>query len=155
MKSLHNYIITTKWTGSNGKGTTDYRSYERSFDVNLHLKNKILGSSDPQFRGDRTKVNPEELFVSSISSCHMLWYLHLCSDKGIVVLEYEDEARGTMSIDSDGSGKFEEVCLNPKIKIQNSDNLKLANQLHHDAHHKCFIANSVNCVIKCDPKIKI
>lgn len=90
----HNYSLTINWKGNNGKGTKDYKSYERSFEVSTEGKEIIKGSSDPSFNGDKTKYNPEELLLASISSCHMLWYLHLCADEGIVVTEYSDIAEG-------------------------------------------------------------
>ena len=85
-----------RWTGNTGQGTRDYRGYERAHEYSVEGKPVIPGSSDPNFRGDRTRYNPEELLVMSLSSCHMLWYLHLCADSKIVVVEYVDDAIGTM-----------------------------------------------------------
>ena len=108
----------------------------------------ILGSSDPAFRGDPTKHNPEELFLSSIASCHMLWYLHFCSEAKIVVTDYQDQAIGHMEENENGSGQFKEVFLNPVVTIHNQDKMKLASDLHHKAHQYCFIANSCNFPIQ-------
>ena len=85
----HTYVVTVTWTGNRGTGTSAYRDYARAHDLSAPGKPTIPGSSDPAFRGDRTRYNPEELLVASISSCHMLWYLHLCSAEGILVQSYE------------------------------------------------------------------
>ena len=140
----HLYQISLQWTGNNGQGTSNYKAYNRSYEIEVQGKPKILGSSDPAFRGDKTKYNPEELLVASISSCHMLWYLHLCADAGIVVIEYCDRPTGKMSETEDGAGRFTEVILRPEIVITAESNLEKAKQLHHKAHELCFIANSVN-----------
>jgi organic hydroperoxide reductase OsmC/OhrA len=78
------------WTGNKGEGTSTYRALDRSFDFCIEHKSIIKGSSDPAFLGDETKYNPEELLLSSIFSCHMLWYLHLCAEAGIIVVSYLD-----------------------------------------------------------------
>src|SRR5688572_14189864 len=96
MDRTHKYKLTIKWTGNNGSGTSEYRAYSRSHDMIIDDKQTISCSSDPAFRGDNTKHNPEELFLASISSCHMLWYLHLCAAAGIVVTDYSDNATGIM-----------------------------------------------------------
>lgn len=102
----HAYEVTVKWTGDKGEGTLNYKSYERSHTISIEKKRDIQGSSDPTFRGDKTRHNPEELFVSSLSSCHMLWYLHLCAEAGVTVVEYLDRATGTMVETADGGGYF-------------------------------------------------
>ncbi len=94
MHKTHAYQIRTTWTGNRGAGTSDYRGYERAHEFSAPGKPVIAGSSDPAFRGDATRYNPEELLVAALSACHMLWYLHLCAESGIVVTEYVDEARG-------------------------------------------------------------
>lgn len=150
----HTYHVSLKWTGNKGKGTRNYRAYDRNYQVFVEGKNsRIEGSSDPAFLGDSKRYNPEEMLISSISSCHMLWYLHLCSTHGIIVKEYVDEARGVMKEFEDGSGKFEEVTLFPKIQISDSKNLNQAYLLHHEAHKMCFIANSCNFPIYHEPDI--
>ena len=103
MSNQHHYSLTLKWTGNKGSGTSAYTAYERSHIVSVANKPDLLCSSDASFRGDKTKYNPEELLVASLSSCHMLWYLHLCSEAGIVVTEYTDNAKGTMTVSADGS----------------------------------------------------
>lgn len=148
----HNYEIKIEWTGNEGQGTRDYRSYNRNHTIIANGKyDAIKGSSDPSFLGDKTKYNPEDLFLSSLSACHMLWYLHLCSVNGIIVTEYVDNATGVMEETVNGSGKFTEVTLNPIVKITNKDLIEKANKLHAEANKMCFIANSCNFKIKHKP----
>ena len=154
MKS-HHYNIAIEWTGNTGKGTAAYKEYERSHRFQVNGKPAIEGSSDPAFRGDATKYNPEEMLVASISSCHMLWYLHFCSENGITVTAYTDNAVGTMTEHADGSGKFTEVILRPVVSITNLDQMDVANHLHAKAHEYCFIANSCNFLIRHEPRIRV
>ncbi len=112
-------------------------------------------SSDPSFRGDKSKHNPEELLVASLSSCHMLWYLHLCSDAGIVVTSYQDAATGTMEENPDGSGQFTEVVLHPVVELTDAAKAGLARELHHKVSQMCFIARSCNFPVKHEPLIKV
>jgi organic hydroperoxide reductase OsmC/OhrA len=142
--SEHNYKATITWTGNEGKGTAGYREYQRSHIINVEGKPEIPASSDPSFRGDKTRYNPEELLLASVSSCHMLWYLHLCSVNGVIVVEYIDQATGVMIEAADGSGYFKEVTLYPKVTVSNESMMEKANELHHEANKMCFIANSVN-----------
>ena len=113
MEKKHNYAVKIEWTGNKGSGTDDYRNYERSHTITIEGKPAILGSSDTAFRGDGSKHNPEDFLVSSLSTCHMLWYLHLCADAGVVVVNYVDNAKGIMKQLVDGSGFFTEVTLYP------------------------------------------
>lgn len=147
--NLHHYKTKVEWTGNQGKGTLDYKSYSRDHSISVENKTiQIQASADPNFLGDQSKYNPEELFLSSISACHMLWYLHLCAVNKIVVVSYIDKATGTMALEKDGSGKFTTVSLHPAIIIENERNLDKAMSLHHQANKMCFIANSCNFEIK-------
>jgi organic hydroperoxide reductase OsmC/OhrA len=147
MTGQHHYKATIQWTGNKGQGTHDYRSYERSHTVLIDGKQDILCSSDPAFRGDRNRHNPEELFLTAIASCHMLWYLHLCAEAGVVVTHYSDIATGTMQETSNGGGHFTEVTLNPTIAVADTSMIDKANELHKKANELCFIANSVNFLV--------
>lgn len=151
----HTYQINVEWTGNLGLGTKNYRSYDRSHEIFSEQKGvKILGSSDPSFKGDKSKYNPEELLVSTLSSCHMLWYLHLCAEKGINIISYIDTAQGVMEEFENGSGRFTKVTLSPVIKVENhTDHAQVALELHHKAHELCFIANSVNFEVRVEPNI--
>lgn len=151
MSKTHLYKATTRWTGNNGKGTAEYTGYSRDHSISIEGKGDLLCSSDPKFRGDRTRHNPEDLLLSSISGCHMLWYLHLCASNGVVVTDYEDNAIGEMEMNADGSGQFREVMLNPKVTVLKEDMIAKANALHHDANKMCFIARSLNFAVKHSP----
>ena len=154
MEKQHHYNATIVWTGNNGTGTDNYKSYERSHKIIIENKSDILCSSDPAFRGDKTKHNPEELLVSAVSSCHMLWYLHLCSEAGVVVVDYTDSATGIMDEGSNGSGRFTKVTLNPVVTVTENAMVDKANELHKKANELCFIANSVNFPVTHHPTAK-
>lgn len=143
-EKLHHYQSTVRWTGNTGTGTSTYHSYSRNHIVEVNGKPDILGSSDPSFRGDPNRHNPEELLLASLSSCHLLWYLHLCSQAGVIVEDYTDQATGIMVETADGGGRFQEVTLHPVVKVKDASMIEKANALHHQANAMCFIANSVN-----------
>lgn len=155
MAKEHQYKTSLIWTGNKGSGTMDYRSYDRSYVVSVDNKADIQGSSDSAFLGDKTKHNPEDLLVSSLSSCHMLWYLHLCSQNGIIVLDYKDAAVGKMMENADGSGHFTEVVLNPVVTITDESQIEKAKDLHAQANKMCFIANSCNFPITHNPQFVV
>ena len=112
----HRYTLELAWTGNTGRGTADYRAYERRHEIRAAGKPSIAGSSDPHFRGDRLRWNPEELLLASLSACHQLWYLHLCADAGVTVVAYEDHPEGRM-LEGDGSGRFVEAVLHPRVSV--------------------------------------
>lgn len=155
MNRLHHYKAIIKWTGNKGTGTDNYSKYERSHLITIENKPDIQGSSDPAFRGDKIKHNPEELLVSSLSACHMLWYLHLCSEAGVVVVDYIDNATGIMTETSNGGGRFKEVTLNPIVTVTDSSTMEKADALHKKANELCFIANSVNFPVHHNPVTKL
>lgn len=150
----HRYEVQVTWTGSRGEGTTSYRAYSRDHEISATGKPAVPGSSDPSFRGDRTRYSPEDLLVSALSACHMLWYLHLCAEAGIVVLEYVDAASGTMIETADGGGHFKEVVLRPAVVIRAGGDTKFAADIHEQAHRKCFVANSVNFPVHAEPTVR-
>jgi organic hydroperoxide reductase OsmC/OhrA len=154
MKGQHRYSLTVQWTGNKGRGTIDYRAYDRSHTVSIVNKADIYCSSDPAFRGDKSKHNPEELFVSSISTCHMLWYLHLCAEAGVVVIHYTDNVEGIMQETENGGGYFVKVVLNPIVIVSDISMIDKANELHQKANEFCFIANSCNFPIHHKPTCK-
>jgi len=155
MTRSHHYITTVRWTGNLGSGTSGYRDYSRDHTIQSNGKPEIPGSSDPAFRGDKNRYNPEELLVSALSSCHMLWYLHLCAEAGIIVTAYEDTATGAMAETADGSGHFTEVVLSPVVTITDPAKAEEAHLLHEQANRLCFIANSVNFNIRHQPSVRI
>ena len=118
----HHYRISTRWTGNLASGTSTYTAYSRNHELSGEGKSAaIAGSSDPAFRGDPSRYNPEELLVGALSACHMLWVLHLCADAGIVVTEYSDDAIGEMVEHGDGSGEFTRVVLCPRMRITDAE----------------------------------
>jgi organic hydroperoxide reductase OsmC/OhrA len=144
----HHFNTLITWTGNIGSGTMDYRSYERDFTLHVEGKPDIKGSSASTFLGDDTAHNPEDLLLASVASCHMLWYLHLCAENNIVVLEYRDNASAILSEQPDGSGHFSKITLHPEVVINASGNVELANQLHAEANKMCFIANTLKCPVE-------
>lgn len=155
MSKFHHYQTLIEWTGNTGMGTRGYLAYQRNFDVITEGKQRLLGSSDPNFRGDKTRHNPEELFLASIASCHMLWYLHLCAEAGVSITSYEDHAEGIMEETKNGSGHFTEVTLYPVVTVENEGMKSKATTLHEEAHKHCFIANSCNFKIRHKPVVRI
>ena len=149
----HRYLVALTWTGNRGTGTSSYRDYSRDYEIGVDGKPGILGSADPAFRGDRSRWNPEELLVASLAACHKLWYLHLAAEAGIVVTAYADRAEGVMEVGRDGAGRFTNVVLRPTVTVAAGCNAELARTLHKPAHEKCFIANSVNFPVECEPQI--
>lgn len=148
MAKTHAYEAEVIWTGNQGSGTSGYKAYSRDHVIRAGSKPEIPGSSDPAFRGDPARYNPEDMLVASLSACHMLWYLHLCMANKIVVEDYRDHAVGVMVETADGGGHFESVTLRPRIIIAAGGDLELAERLHQEAHAKCFIANSVNFPVR-------
>ncbi len=153
MGRRHSYAVTVTWTGNTGTGTSGYRDYQRSYEIFAAGKSSIAGSSDPAFRGDGARWNPEELLVASLCACHELWFLHLCADAGVVVEAYVDEAVGVMEEAADGGGQFVEVVLRPRVRPAPGSDRDKIQSLHHEAHANCFIARSVNFPVRCEPVV--
>ena len=145
---MHRYEIRLDWTGNRGTGTSGYRDYDRRHEVRAAGKPPIAGSSDPMFRGEADRWTPEDLLVAALAQCHLLAYLHLAADAGVVVTDYVDEAIGTMQLNRDGSGQFTEVVLRPRVVVTSPDMVEPAQQLHERAHALCFIARSVNFEVR-------
>lgn len=155
MAKEHHYVTQLRWTGNRGEGTSNYRAYDRDHVLSTNGKPEIPGSSDPSFRGNPQRYNPEELLVASLSSCHMLWYLHLCAVNGVVVVSYEDRAEGVMAETADGGGHFTLVVLRPVVTVTTAAMVEKAKELHHGANQLCFIANSVNFPVRHEPVIAV
>jgi organic hydroperoxide reductase OsmC/OhrA len=153
MSRTHGYDVTVTWTGNRGTGTSGYRAYSRNHDVTADGRPVIAASSDPLFRGDPARWNPELELVAALSQCHMLWYLHLCAAAGVVVTSYSDDAAGTMAEDDDGGGRFTEVVLRPRVTVAAAEMTEAAAGLHSEAHAKCFVASSVNFPVRHEPVI--
>ncbi|HWS58669.1 MAG TPA: OsmC family protein [Actinotalea sp.] len=157
MGILHSYQAEVAWTGAGDAGTTSYTSYSRDHDVSFVGKPTLPGSSDPAFRGDPSRYSPEELLVAALAQCHMLWFLHLAAQDGVVVVGYVDAATGTMRVKAAGAGQFTEVVLRPRVTVRQArpgtpavDDARLM-ALHRRAAEHCFINRSVNFPVRTEP----
>ena len=121
--------LTVKWAGNTGSGTVSKDACERSHEVIVKGKQKLRCSSDSNYKGDKTKNNPEDLLLASLSACHMLWFLHFCAIEGVVVIDYVDNAEGKMIQTTNGAGYFTVVILNPVVVIKHSSMINKANEL--------------------------
>ena len=139
----HDYTTRVTWTGDRGEGTKTYRGYDRTWAMAAEGKSILDCSNDPLLGGDPAKYNPEDLLLSALSSCHMLWYLHLASSAGIVVRGYDDRPIGIGETAPDGSGRFLAATLRPEIRVAAGTDLVRAEAIHHEIHRYCFIARSV------------
>ncbi|AJE81893.1 OsmC family protein [Streptomyces albus] len=155
MTATHAYDVTVAWTGNLGPGTSTYRSFSRDHDVRAEGKPPLAGSSDPAFRGDTARWNPEELLVASLAQCHMLWYLHLCATNGVVVTDYADRAHGEMALDASGGGQFTGVTLRPEVAVADASMLEKGHRLHAEVPALCFIARSVNFPVTHVPVLRV
>lgn len=157
MGAFHAYTATITWTGAGETGTSSYTAYSRDHVVSVDGKPDILASSDPAFRGDATRHNPEDLFVACLAECHMLWFLHVAAAAGVVVTGYADSPVGTMRVEAAGAGQFTEIELRPKVTVAGdasgaepvTDDTLAA--LHEKAHAHCFISRSVNFPVHVRP----
>lgn len=153
MKKIHRYRASVEWTGNLGSGTQAYNGYSRNHHITAPGKPVVAASSDPSFRGDPSRYTPEDLLVSSLASCHMLWYLHLCAVNGVIVIDYTDNAEGEMSENADGSGEFLKVILHPRVTVSKPSMFDKAQSLHEEAHRLCFIARSMNFPVLHHPEV--
>jgi len=144
MSKQHEYTSQVTWTGNTGTGTSSYRAYERSWDITTPGKPVIHCSNDPLLGGDPLLPNPEDLLLNAVSACHMLWYLHLASAAGIIVLAYEDKPSGLGEVSANGAGRFLEATLKPVITLATGSDSDAADAVHKKIHQYCFIARSLN-----------
>lgn len=138
----HLFKAQLNWTSKKEEASS--KNYSKTHQIKIEGKPVLDVSAAKAFKGDPELYNPEDLLLSSLVSCHMMSYLYVCSQNGIEVLEYSDNAEATLEVNQDGSGRFLEVRLYPKVKISNSDQIELALELHQKANQLCFIANSCN-----------
>jgi len=124
------------------------KTYSRSHTIAIEGKPLLNVSAAKAFKGDAALYNPEDMLLAGLVSCHMMSYLYVCAQSGIEVLSYSDDAVATLEVEADGSGRFTEVILNPKVKIAQTDKIEEALALHTKANQLCFIANSCNFPIR-------
>jgi organic hydroperoxide reductase OsmC/OhrA len=151
----HHYETTVTWTGNRGTGTSGYKAYGRDHDVSTAGCPPLAGSADRTFHGDRGRWNPELLLTAALSQCHLLSYLHVCADAGVVITGYTDEARGTMAETAGGGGHFTEVVLRPRVTVRDPSMTEAALALHAEASARCFIAASVNFPVRHEPEVTV
>ncbi len=151
---MYNYESKIIWTGNRGEGTKEYDSYDRTWDINIPNKKTINCSNDPILGGDSKKMNPEDLLISSLAACHMLWYLHFASDENIVVIDYIDNPLGTGEVKANGAGRFLKITLRPEITLKKGSDVKKAFEIHSKIHDVCFISRSLNFPVDYKPKFK-
>jgi organic hydroperoxide reductase OsmC/OhrA len=150
---LHDYAATVSWVGASAGSTKTYAGYSRDHTIGFDGKDVVLrGSADAAFRGDTALINPEEMLVAALSTCHLLSYLAFCALEGIEILSYSDHAQGLMS-ETGGSGSFVSVTLEPRVVVAHARDIDRAHALHGTAHEACFIANSVNFPVLHRPQV--
>ena len=152
--AVMHYVTRITWTGNCGSGTETYTGYGRDHRLRIEGKPDVDLSADPHFRGDADRHNPEDLFLASLSSCHMLTYLALCAKYRISVLSYEDEATARLQLDKVGGGRLEDVTLHPVVVIARGGDLEKARALHEQAHARCFIASSVSVEVRHEATVR-
>jgi organic hydroperoxide reductase OsmC/OhrA len=142
----HSYEARVTWqTGGEGVAAGNHR-------VEFEGRPAVEVSAAPQYRGDPTRLNPEELFVAALASCQLLTYLALARGAGVAVRRYEDRAVGTLAI-ADRKMRMTEVLLRPRITVGAGSDEGKARELVDKAHDGCFIANSVTCAIRVEPEV--
>jgi organic hydroperoxide reductase OsmC/OhrA len=132
-----------------------YDSYNRAHEIVFKDGRTILAaSSAPEFRGDAERVDPEEAFVASLSSCHMLTFLAICARKRLTVDSYEDDAFGALEKGGDGKYWMAHVTLQPRVRFAPGVTVDkpTLDEIHHRAHADCFIANSVKTDVAVRPR---
>ena len=154
MANPHFYRARLTWTGGDHGPAVNYEGYSRAFRIDLPGKQPIEGSADPSYRGHADRVNPEELLVASVSSCHLLTYLALAVRNRMDVISYEDEAEGIMQMQDDKM-RVTDIILRPSVVLAAGADLDKALALHDQAHDQCFVANSVTCDIRVEAMITV
>jgi organic hydroperoxide reductase OsmC/OhrA len=155
MAKEHRYALTARWDGNKGTGTSGVRDYDRSHTVSVEGKPDQHLTTDNPAVGDKTKLNPEDLLVTAIASCHMLSYLYICAVEGVIVTGYTDHATGVLIENENGGGQFKSVTLNPEVTVSDATMIEKAIALHHKAHEICYIANSMNFPVENKPVCKV
>ncbi len=148
----HEFSCRLLWTGAAAGPTDNYRTYSRALSVEIPGKPALAASSAPAFLGDASLHNPEDMLMAALSTCHCLSYLALAARNRLLVMDYTDEATGTMEWDGT-TYKFTSVVLRPTVTVRAGQDVQRARILHDDAHESCFIARSVNFPVRNEPTI--
>lgn len=150
------YTAQLQWHRAEGEAFTDQR-YSRRHTLRFDGGAELAGSSSPAAVplpfSDAAAVDPEEMFVAALASCHMLWFLSLAAARGLVVDAYDDIAAGVMARDAQGRIAMTRVTLRPHVVFGAATPAPgVLGALHHEAHEKCYIANSVRTEVLCEPR---
>ena len=151
----HDFRAKIVWTGNLGQGNKSYKGYERSWEVRTEGKPVIACSNDPLLGGDPSLHNPEDMLIAALSACHMLWYLHLAHQAGVLVSGYEDDPLGHGESAPTGAGRFVGATLRPRITVAAGTDMARAEALHHEIAQVCFIARSVNFPVRYEARYEI
>ncbi|MBA0883955.1 OsmC family protein [Flavobacterium undicola] len=144
MRLKHLFKAKLNWTSVPKETIPNSKKYSKTHQIAIDGKALLDVSAAKAFKGDPGLYNPEDLLLSSVVSCHMMSYLYACSQNGITVVTYQDDAEATLEVSENGSGRFIEVRLFPKVIIQEKEKISQALSLHTKANELCFIANSCN-----------
>lgn len=152
----HLFKVALNWMKKDNISSSLSRIYTKSHHISIEGKPDLEVSAAKAFKGDPNLYNPEDLLLSSLTSCHMMSYLYCCMQYKIEVISYQDHSEATLQVNPDGSGKIVKVDLFPDIIISDSSQIELAISLHKKANELCFIANSCNFPVyhhaKCSAK---
>lgn len=152
---MAHHTATITWSRGSALFTDNRysRAHRWSFDGGLDIPASSSPHVVPVPMSDENAIDPEEAFVASLSSCHMLWFLSLAARRGIVIDSYRDHAIGVLEADASGRLSISRVTLRPEVRLANEQSLAptLTDEMHHEAHDKCFIARSVRCEVVCEP----
>jgi organic hydroperoxide reductase OsmC/OhrA len=144
MSHVHTYSTRLEWSGSTGAG---YDGYDRAHLLSAPpAEQELRMASDPAFRGDARRLNPEQLVVAAASSCQLLEFLTLAAKARVDVLEYSDAAEGTMD-ESDEPARIQRIVLRPRIRVAEGPSVERVRRLVQLAHEHCYVANSLRSEI--------
>jgi organic hydroperoxide reductase OsmC/OhrA len=156
---MSEYTAQLFWQRRPGEAFVDNRYSRRhlvKFDGGVELPASSSPSVVPLPHSDANAVDPEEMFVAALASCHMLWFLSLAASAGHRVERYEDDAAGTMARNAQGRLAMTRVVLRPRVTFATDSaapDIAALHALHHAAHDQCFIANSVKTDVRCEPRV--
>ncbi|MDP1899533.1 MAG: OsmC family protein [Rubrivivax sp.] len=154
---MSEYTAQVAWQLGADEAFTDNR-YSRRHVLRFDGGAELAGSSSPSVvplpMSDATAVDPEEMFVAALASCHMLWFLSLAAARGFTVQSYVDDAVGTMARNAQGQMAMTVVTLRPRVVFAGTPapGSEPLQALHHEAHERCFIASSVKTEVRCEPR---
>ena len=148
MQTKHLFKASLNWTANKPMVDDTKRIYQKNHHIIIEGKPILELSAAKSFKGDPQLYNPEDLLLSSLTSCHMMSYLYCCTKNNIDVIEYIDHSEAILEVNANGSGRITKVTLHPEVIISDPSQIELALSLHKEANKLCFIANSCNFLIE-------